>query len=167
MSTAESRREQYAEYLKSPEWWERRTAAVKRAAGRCQLCNGASHLNVHHRTYERVGCERPEDLTVLCRQCHERFHGIVAGSGVPAEAVAPKTVTKRKAKAKKSNSLGAPCSRCGAGRGKACRSEANKIVKVHDERRRAAGRKPRSTTHAEDMAAMKARNEIKFRRSEG
>lgn len=30
-------------------------------------------LDVHHRTYERLGNESPDDLTVLCRDCHKLF----------------------------------------------------------------------------------------------
>jgi hypothetical protein len=70
---------EYAEYLASPEWRVRRDRAVARAEGRCQLCNSAKHLNVHHRTYARIGRERPTDLIVLCRECHEHFHGITGG----------------------------------------------------------------------------------------
>ena len=43
---------------------------------RCQLCNTGGSLQVHHRTYQRRGYERLDDLTVLCRKCHERQHGI-------------------------------------------------------------------------------------------
>lgn len=70
----------YNAYLQSEEWRRRRAQAIAHAGGRCQLCNEAKYLNVHHRTYERVGKERPEDLTVLCRKCHEHFHGITGGA---------------------------------------------------------------------------------------
>jgi hypothetical protein len=36
-------------------------------ADRGQLCNGRGVLQLHHRTYERVGDERLDDLTVLCK----------------------------------------------------------------------------------------------------
>lgn len=65
----------YADYLASSEWAERRRRAVERASGRCQLCNDDEDLNVHHRTYDRIGCEDDGDLTVLCGECHARFHG--------------------------------------------------------------------------------------------
>lgn len=32
-----------------------------------------SRLHVHHRTYERLGEELPEDLVVLCEVCHEAY----------------------------------------------------------------------------------------------
>jgi 5-methylcytosine-specific restriction endonuclease McrA len=64
----------YDEYLETPEWAEKRDAALKRAGHRCQICNASGSLNVHHRTYENRGDERSEDLTVLCDQCHALFH---------------------------------------------------------------------------------------------
>ena len=64
----------YAEYLQTPEWFAKRTAALRRAGYRCQLCNRTGRLEVHHRTYERRGNEAPEDLIVLCEGCHEVFH---------------------------------------------------------------------------------------------
>lgn len=64
----------YVEYLRSEHWRERRKGAMERAGHRCQVCNSSGPLDVHHRTYARRGCELPEDLTVLCRKCHETFH---------------------------------------------------------------------------------------------
>lgn len=69
----------YAEYLKTGHWQEVRKAALERADHRCQLCNATENLNVHHRTYERRGAERDSDVTVLCKPCHERFHGVTNG----------------------------------------------------------------------------------------
>ena len=65
----------YQEYLQTPEWKARRQAALKRADRCCQVCNqDKTQLNVHHRTYDRRGYERDEDLIVLCRDCHDLFH---------------------------------------------------------------------------------------------
>ncbi len=65
----------YEEYLRTPEWRARRQEALKRAQYRCQLCNtNQSPLEVHHRTYERLGAEVPEDLFVLCYSCHQWYH---------------------------------------------------------------------------------------------
>jgi replicative DNA helicase len=66
----------YERYLQTPEWQERRQEALERAENRCQVCYGSDSLDVHHRTYERRGSERPGDLTVLCRSCHYLFHGM-------------------------------------------------------------------------------------------
>ena len=69
-----TRKKQYADYLHSPHWRSVREWAIERAANRCQVCNGAERLHVHHRTYERVGAELPSDLIVLCEDCHGIFH---------------------------------------------------------------------------------------------
>lgn len=65
----------YAEYLRSEHWLSVKRNAIQVADRRCQLCNAADQiLDVHHRTYERLGNEKPSDLIVLCRSCHERHH---------------------------------------------------------------------------------------------
>lgn len=64
----------YAEYLKTPEWKATQKKALRYANFSCQLCSSAKDLNVHHRTYERLGEELPSDLTVLCEVCHGLFH---------------------------------------------------------------------------------------------
>lgn len=69
----------YREYLKTAHWEETRKKALDRARHRCQACNSPDDLHVHHRTYERRGEERDDDLTVLCRSCHSRVHDIKNG----------------------------------------------------------------------------------------
>lgn len=67
----------YQEYLQSPQWKAIRKAAIERAEGRCQVCNSDLLLQVHHRKYpEALGYESPNDLTVLCRRCHDLFHNM-------------------------------------------------------------------------------------------
>jgi hypothetical protein len=65
----------YFKYLRSDGWRARRKAALKRAKNRCQLCATTEGLDAHHRTYRRLGAERPDDVTVLCRFCHKLHHG--------------------------------------------------------------------------------------------
>jgi 5-methylcytosine-specific restriction endonuclease McrA len=67
----------YREYLRTPEWTARRIGKIVDADGRCQVCNSPKDLEVHHRTYERRGAEKWNDLTVLCAECHGLFsaHG--------------------------------------------------------------------------------------------
>ncbi len=64
----------YSEYLKTQEWIRRRQIALKIVEHRCQLCNSSDSLQVHHRTYQRLGCEKMGDLLVLCAECHTLFH---------------------------------------------------------------------------------------------
>ena len=64
----------YAQYLQTPHWRMVRAQAIKRAGGRCQFCNADGPLEVHHRTYERLGYERTGDVVALCPACHGALH---------------------------------------------------------------------------------------------
>lgn len=59
----------------NPQHWHNiRKAALERDGYRCVTCNSTEGLNCHHRTYERWGREWLEDVSTLCRECHEVFH---------------------------------------------------------------------------------------------
>lgn len=64
----------YSAYLASAHWLLVKRKALAHAGNRCQVCNGADRLDVHHRTYVRIGCEWPADVIVLCHDCHRLFH---------------------------------------------------------------------------------------------
>jgi hypothetical protein len=64
----------YGAYLASDEWADKRAYMLRTAGHRCQVCNSRERLEVRHRTYKRIGQEVPQDLTVLCRSCHEAIH---------------------------------------------------------------------------------------------
>jgi hypothetical protein len=64
----------YPDYLRTPEWAERRRGALRRAGHACETCSAQGRLHVHHRTYERRGEERVDDLAVLCEDCHLAVH---------------------------------------------------------------------------------------------
>ena len=67
-----------AKYMEQPEWQQRRRQALARAGYKCQACSRRdTTLDVHHNSYQNYGDERPEDLVVLCRSCHQKFHGVV------------------------------------------------------------------------------------------
>ena len=63
----------YLTYLQSQEWKIRRNMALVAFDHRCAVCNSDARLEVHHRTYERLGYELPGDLVVLCADCHELY----------------------------------------------------------------------------------------------
>lgn len=72
---AELRAMPYGEYLRTPEWRTTRAGALLRAGWRCSLdVTHGDDLDVHHRTYERLGAELAADLVVLCRPCHRLHH---------------------------------------------------------------------------------------------
>jgi len=67
--------EDYAAYLKSPEWAnvKRRYRASLRPQD-CGLCGTGENIQIHHLTYERVGQEELADLVALCGDCHSMLH---------------------------------------------------------------------------------------------
>jgi len=69
----------YHDFLATPYW--KAVSGYKRykAGYKCELCNSNGSLAVHHKTYENHGLEvyHLEDLVVLCKDCHEKFHDIV------------------------------------------------------------------------------------------
>jgi hypothetical protein len=72
---AELRAMPYRDYLRTPEWRRTRAAALVRAGNACSLdVTHTDRLEVHHRTYERVGAELVTDLVVLCHSCHQLHH---------------------------------------------------------------------------------------------
>lgn len=66
--------EAYGEYLRSPQWQQRRQARLLLDNHTCQDC-GERATDVHHRTYSNIGREEPDDLVSLCGTCHAIRHG--------------------------------------------------------------------------------------------
>lgn len=66
--------DEYRAYLRSPWWRHLRDFTLEDRGHRCEACGSAHRLEVHHRSYERLGAELPEHLVVLCRHCHELVH---------------------------------------------------------------------------------------------
>jgi 5-methylcytosine-specific restriction endonuclease McrA len=69
----------YYDYLLTPHWDYIRRAKLREASNRCELCFSKERLNVHHKTYERLGMEKLSDLIVLCHECHTKVHEKLAG----------------------------------------------------------------------------------------
>jgi 5-methylcytosine-specific restriction endonuclease McrA len=63
----------YADYLQSDHWRQFRAWILARDYG-CRLCASRKWLEVHHLNYDRKGQERKEDVIVLCRKCHDKWH---------------------------------------------------------------------------------------------
>ena len=75
-STNKSPKFDYYVYIESQEWREKAEEAKAIAGNRCKVCNKSRaevQLDAHHRTYERLGNELPEDITVLCRDCYQLY----------------------------------------------------------------------------------------------
>lgn len=67
-------------YYASPHWQNLRAMVRARDRNACRTCwlkGTEAVLDVHHRTYERVGCEWLDDLVLLCQDCHKAVHDYV------------------------------------------------------------------------------------------
>jgi len=66
----------YADFLHTPYWKAISYREMKKANFKCSYCKSYELLDTHHLTYSNHGYElnHPEDLVVLCRNCHERAH---------------------------------------------------------------------------------------------
>lgn len=74
----------YQSHLSSKKWARLRKQKLIDANFTCERCGYSveTHIveipiDVHHKTYERFGDERLDDLEVLCRHCHQAHHGRV------------------------------------------------------------------------------------------
>ncbi len=65
---------EYQKYLRSRQWAGTRALAIHRANAMCEVCSDRDYLEVHHKTYERLGNETHDDLIVLCGSCHAKVH---------------------------------------------------------------------------------------------
>lgn len=61
----------YRAYLASDKWRSLREQVLARDNHQCQTCLSTECLEVHHKTYERLGDEALSDLITLCHDCHE------------------------------------------------------------------------------------------------
>ena len=67
-------------WLDSREHWRDTYVAVHGVEPTCAACGGRWTLrngDLHHRSYDRLGRERFDDLMPLCRGCHEQLHRVL------------------------------------------------------------------------------------------
>src|SRR5207244_4453286 len=62
------------EFYSSACWITKRQAYFSRHEYHCGACPARRGLQLHHRTYERLGNERDADLSWLCDECHGAEH---------------------------------------------------------------------------------------------
>ncbi len=70
----------YVAYMCSSHWSDFRSKNI----GQLCFCCGLKKkiLQLHHVTYDRLGCELPIDVVTVCIPCHVAIH-VIAKSGVP------------------------------------------------------------------------------------
>jgi hypothetical protein len=72
----ELRRKEYSDYINSKKWISFSSELKVLRGRKCEKCGvTGTILHAHHLTYDRLGCERPEDILIVCIPCHEEIHG--------------------------------------------------------------------------------------------
>lgn len=64
----------YTSYLRSPAWFALRAAHLARYGSDCKACGKSEKIHLHHKTYDNLGHERPNELVALCESCHRGVH---------------------------------------------------------------------------------------------
>ncbi len=64
----------YSAYIQSRAWKIMRQRRLSLDGGKCQVCGSNFELDVHHKTYKRLGHENMDDLVTLCRPHHRKIH---------------------------------------------------------------------------------------------
>lgn len=64
----------YIAYLKSAHWRAKRKETLKYHGPKCDKCGTDENLQVHHKTYARLGREKMKDLQILCQTHHNELH---------------------------------------------------------------------------------------------
>lgn len=63
----------YNVYLQGDHWKKFREETIKERK-KCEHCGTEDNLIVHHKSYLNLGNEKPEDVLVLCDDCHKNIH---------------------------------------------------------------------------------------------
>ena len=63
----------YWDYLQSPHWKKVRVRLLQKES-MCRLCREAVANTLHHTRYDHLGCERDDDILLLCSHCHDLIH---------------------------------------------------------------------------------------------
>jgi len=67
----------YRTYLNSKQWKKLRQSARFRAGNQCEMCKEGGAEHVHHIRYpKRFKDDHIDNLVVVCKNCHEKLHGI-------------------------------------------------------------------------------------------
>lgn len=64
-------RRRYKRHIRSKQWRTTKQRLLLERGSYCQRCGRRDlPLALHHKTYQRLGSERDEDLELVCEACH-------------------------------------------------------------------------------------------------
>ena len=90
----------YRDYLHSKEWRQIRLDIITDRK-KCEYCGSKKRLCIHHKHYRNIFNEDPEDLELLCGQCHDKEHNIKKKKPQPKNTLSKKKRLKLKAQEKR------------------------------------------------------------------
>ena len=62
---------------KSKEWADIKNDLYEINGRKCERCGSFKNIQIHHKTYERIFNEEPNDLEILCGGCHLGEHNLI------------------------------------------------------------------------------------------
>jgi 5-methylcytosine-specific restriction endonuclease McrA len=64
-------RDRYQQHISSPDWMLLKNQILAQRGNRCERCGQSRiSLELHHLHYRSLGNEQPEDVELLCQECH-------------------------------------------------------------------------------------------------
>jgi 5-methylcytosine-specific restriction endonuclease McrA len=76
--------DRYNQRVSSAQWKTLKRKVIEQRGNQCQRCGRANaSLELHHVHYRSLGGEQPEDVELLCRECHTRADEARAAKGRP------------------------------------------------------------------------------------
>lgn len=66
----------YLQHLASEKWAAFRDRIIEDRGAKCERCGLRGSVQVHHKTYRRLGNEKPEDVSLYCKPCHAFIHEV-------------------------------------------------------------------------------------------
>jgi 5-methylcytosine-specific restriction endonuclease McrA len=67
--------DRYQKHISSAQWKSLKREVIEQRGNRCERCEKESApLALHHLHYDSFGNEQPEDVALLCAECHKEAH---------------------------------------------------------------------------------------------
>lgn len=65
---------EYSQYIASDRWRKFRARVIRERGSMCERCGKVGSVQAHHISYARLGREKPEDVKLYCKPCHDLMH---------------------------------------------------------------------------------------------
>lgn len=73
--------------MNSDHWANLKTLKFRLVGHACQVCASISHLECHHIYYRQLTNCLPDDVLILCEDCHQVSHIVAKMRGLPSEGL--------------------------------------------------------------------------------